>query len=116
HLQLQHVQIQTPLTKMTAKPFPPKNLPILPILRPPLRITHPLLTLLPPPTVPHIGLYTHPHTLQPLHYFPKIPQHIHQPQIILLHPILPTPPSPIQPISSLKKPPPKTIPFISLIP
>ncbi|WP_398574664.1 uracil phosphoribosyltransferase, partial [Staphylococcus epidermidis] len=45
HLQLQHVQIQTPLTKITPKPFPPKNLPILPILTPPLAMTDPVLTL-----------------------------------------------------------------------
>ncbi|WP_315850220.1 uracil phosphoribosyltransferase, partial [Staphylococcus warneri] len=72
HLHLQHLQIQTPLTKITPKPLAAKKLPILPILTPPLPITQPILTLLPPPTLPHIPLYTHPETLQAVEYFSKM--------------------------------------------
>ena len=114
-LELQDVEIQTPVTKMTAKRLAGKNLAIVPILRAGLGMTDGVLSLVPAARVGHIGLYRDPETLEAVEYFAKIPQDIDERQIIVVDPMLATGASAIEAISSLKKRGAKSIRFMCLI-
>ena len=84
-LELQDVEIQTPVTKMTAKRLAGK-LAIVPILRAGLGMTDGVLSLVPSARVGHIGLYRDPETLKAVEYFAKLPQDIDERQIIVVDP------------------------------
>lgn len=114
-LELQDVEIQTPVTKMTAKCLAGKKLAIVPILRAGLGMTDGVLSLVPAARVGHIGLYRDPETLEAVEYFAKMPQDIDERQIIVVDPMLATGASAIEAISSLKKRGAKSIRFMCLI-
>ena len=114
-LELQDVEIQTPVTKMTAKRLAGKKLAIGPILRAGLGMTDGVLSLVPAARVGHIGLYRDPETLEAVEYFAKMPQDIDERQIIVVDPMLATGASAIEAISSLKKRGAKSIRFMCLI-
>ena len=114
-LELQDVEIQTPVTKMTAKRLAGKKLAIVPILRAGLGMTDGVLSLVPAARVRHIGLYRDPETLEAVEYFAKMPQDIDERQIIVVDPMLATGASAIEAISSLKKRGAKSIRFMCLI-
>ena len=114
-LELQDVEIQTPVTKMTAKRLAGKKLAIVPILRAGLGMTDGVLSLVPAARVGHIGLYRDPETLEAAEYFAKMPQDIDERQIIVVDPMLATGASAIEAISSLKKRGAKSIRFMCLI-
>ena len=114
-LELQDVEIQTPVTKMTAKRLAGKKLAIVPILRAGLGMTDGVLSLVPAARVGHIGLYRDPETLEAVEYFAKMPQDIDERQIIVVDPMLATGASAIEAISSLKKRGAKSIRFMGLI-
>lgn len=114
-LELQDVEIQTPVTKMTAKRLAGKKLAIVPILRAGLGMTDGVLSLVPAARVGHIGLYRDPETLEAVEYVAKMPQDIDERQIIVVDPMLATGASAIEAISSLKKRGAKSIRFMCLI-
>ena len=114
-LELQDVEIQTPVTKMTAKRLAGKKIAIVPILRAGLGMTDGVLSLVPAARVGHIGLYRDPETLEAVEYFAKMPQDIDERQIIVVDPMLATGASAIEAISSLKKRGAKSIRFMCLI-
>ncbi|HCV3231685.1 TPA: uracil phosphoribosyltransferase [Staphylococcus aureus] len=114
-LELQDVDIETPVTKMTAKRLAGKKLAIVPILRAGLGMTDGILSLVPAARVGHIGLYRDPETLKAVEYFTKLPQDITERQIIVVDPMLATGASAIEAITSLKKRGAKNIRFMCLI-
>ena len=114
-LELQDVDIETPVTKMTAKRLAGKKLAIVPILRAGLGMTDGILSLVPAARVGHIGLYRAPETLKAVEYFAKLPQDITERQIIVVDPMLATGASAIEAITSLKKRGAKNIRFMCLI-
>ncbi|MDI6926961.1 uracil phosphoribosyltransferase, partial [Escherichia coli] len=114
-LELQDVDIETPVTKMTAKRLAGKKLAIVPILRAGLSMTDGILSLVPAARVGHIGLYRDPETLKSVEYFAKLPQDITERQIIVVDPMLATGASAIEAITSLKKRGAQNIRFMCLI-
>ncbi|HCY1371892.1 TPA: uracil phosphoribosyltransferase [Staphylococcus aureus] len=114
-LELQDVDIETPVTKMTAKRLAGKKLAIVPILRAGLGMTDGILSLVPAARVGHIGLYRDLETLKAVEYFAKLPQDITERQIIVVDPMLATGASAIEAITSLKKRGAKNIRFMCLI-
>ena len=114
-LELQDVEIETPVTKMTAKRLAGKKLAVVPILRAGLGMTDGVLSLVPAARVGHIGLYRAPQTLKAVEYFVKLPQDIDERQIIVVDPMLATGASAIEAITSLKKRGAKNIRFMCLI-
>lgn len=114
-LELQDVDIETPVTKMTAKRLAGKKLAIVPILRAGLGMTDGILSLVPAARVGHIDLYRDPETLKAVEYFAKLPQDITERQIIVVDPMLATGASAIEAITSLKKRGAKNIRFMCLI-
>lgn len=114
-LELQDVEIKTPVTTMTAKRLAGKKLAIVPILRAGLGMTDGVLSLVPAARVGHIGSYRDPNTLKAVEYFAKLPQDIDERQIIVVDPMLATGASAIEAINSLKKRGAKNIRFMCLI-
>lgn len=114
-LELQDVEIETPVTKMTAKRLAGKKLAIVPILRAGLGMTEGIISLVPAARVGHIGLYRDPETLKAVEYFSKMPQDIDEREIIVVDPMLATGASAIEAITSLKNKGAKNIRFMCLI-
>src|SRR5215212_11246329 len=72
-LPLEMVDIDTPLTTMTAPKIAGKKLVLAPILRAGVGFLDGMLTLLPSARVAHIGLYRDPESLQAVEYYFKAP-------------------------------------------
>ncbi|MBQ3126514.1 MAG: uracil phosphoribosyltransferase [Clostridia bacterium] len=89
-LPLEDVEIETPVTHMTAKIISGKKLAIVPILRAGLGMVDGLLSLIPVAKVGHIGLYRDPDTHEPVEYYCKLPFDIEERIVILVDPMLAT--------------------------
>ncbi|MFA6947662.1 MAG: uracil phosphoribosyltransferase, partial [Eubacteriales bacterium] len=102
-LPLTDVEIETPITKMTAKEISGKKLAIVPILRAGLGMVDGLLNLVPVAKVGHIGLYRDPDTHEPVEYYCKLPFDIEQRTVIVCDPMLATGGSASDAITMIKK-------------
>ncbi len=114
-LPLEEVNIETPITKMTAKMISGKKLAIVPILRAGLGMVDGLLSLIPVAKVGHIGLYRDPETHLPVEYYCKLPPDISDRIVILVDPMLATGGSAVDALSMLKQRGCKHIRFMCLV-
>ena len=89
-LPLEDVEIETPITKMTAKKVAGRKLAVVPILRAGLGMVDGLLALVPVAKVGHIGLYRDPETHLPVEYYCKLPADIEDRFVIVVDPMLAT--------------------------
>ena len=112
---LKDVEIETPVTKMTAQRLPGKKLALIPILRAGLGMTDGIMKLVPAARVGHVGLYRDPETLEAIEYFVKLPQDIEEREIIVVDPMLATGASAIEAIQSLKNRGATKIRFMGLV-
>ncbi len=101
-LPLDDIEIETPITKMTAKAISGKKLAIIPILRAGLGMVDGLLSLVPVAKVGHIGLYRDPETHLPVEYYCKLPFDIEERIVIVVDPMLATGGSASDAITMLK--------------
>lgn len=88
--QLEDVEIETPICKMTSKMLTGKKVAIIPILRAGLGMVDGLRRLIPAAKVGHIGLYRDPETLKPVEYYCKLPADIQEREVIITDPMLAT--------------------------
>lgn len=102
-MQLEEVEIETPICKTKCKMLAGKKLAIVPILRAGLGMVDGMLKLIPAAKVGHIGMYRNEETLQPVEYFCKLPQDIQDRDVIVTDPMLATGGSAIDAIDALKK-------------
>ncbi len=102
-LPLEDVEIETPVSKMTAKIISGKKLAVVPILRAGLGMVDGILSLVPVAKVGHIGLYRDPETHLPVEYYCKMPPDINDRIVIVVDPMLATGGSASDAISMLKK-------------
>ena len=72
-LELEDVEIETPICKTTAKTLKGKKMAIVPILRAGLGMVDGMLSLIPAAKIGHIGLYRDPKTHLPIEYYCKLP-------------------------------------------
>jgi uracil phosphoribosyltransferase len=114
-LQLDDVEIETPICSMKTKVFSGKKLAIVPILRAGLGMVDGLLSLIPVAKVGHIGLYRDPETLEPVEYYCKLPSDVAERAIILVDPMLATGGSAAAAIGFLKEKGANNIRFMCLI-
>ena len=114
-LQLEDIEIETPITKMTAKRISGKKLAIVPILRAGIGMVDGLLSLMPVAKVGHIGLYRDPETHMPVPYYCKLPEDIANRLVILCDPMLATGGSAVDAISTLKERGCKQIRLLNLV-
>lgn len=88
-LQTAPVEIETPLTKMTAQQLKEK-IGLVPILRAGLGMVEGIWELMPSAEVWHIGLYRDEHTLKPVEYYNKLPVDPRVSVCLILDPMLAT--------------------------
>ena len=114
-IQLEEVEIETPICKTKCKVLTGKKMAIVPILRAGLGMVDGVLKLIPAAKVGHIGMYRDEKTLQPIEYFCKLPQDISERDVIITDPMIATGGSAIDAITALKKRGAKNIRIMCLI-
>ncbi len=114
-LQLQDVEIETPICKTTVKELKGRKLCVVPILRAGLGMVDGMLALIPTAKVGHIGLYRDPETLKPVEYYCKMPEDISEREIFVVDPMLATGGSSSAAIQMLKDRGCKKIHFMCII-
>jgi len=102
-LPLEEIEIETPLTRMTAPQISGKKLVLAPILRAGSGFLDGMLELVPSARVAHIGLYRDPDTLQAVEYYFKAPSDLEDPRLLVLDRMLATAHSPIAAVDRLKE-------------
>jgi uracil phosphoribosyltransferase len=102
-IQVEDVEIETPICKTKCKVLCGKKMAIVPILRAGLGMVDGMLKLIPAAKVGHIGLYRDEKTLKPVEYFCKLPQDIGERDVIVTDPMLATGGSSSDAIELLKK-------------
>ena len=102
-LDLEHIEIETPLAPMKAPVLAGKKLVFASILRAGNGLLEGVLDLVPSARVAHIGLYRDPKTLQPVEYYFKAPTNLADRLVIVVDPMLATANSAVTAVDQLKK-------------
>ncbi len=89
-LELEEIEIETPICKTKAKELKGKKLAVVPILRAGLGMVEGMLTMIPAAKVGHIGLYRDPETLEPVEYYCKLPEDCAEREVFVVDPMLAT--------------------------
>ena len=102
-LELQEVEIKTPITTTKTNMLVGEKMAVIPILRAGLGMVSGVLKLVPNATVGHVGLCRNEETLKPQHYYCKLPNNLDQRHIIVVDTMLATGGSAVDCIDLLKK-------------
>lgn len=102
-LELEEIQVETPVETAMCPVIAGKKQAIVPILRAGLAMVGGLLSLIPAAKVGHIGLYRDEETLEPQEYYCKLPYAIEQRKIYVVDPMLATGGSAIAAIDFIKQ-------------
>jgi uracil phosphoribosyltransferase len=102
-LELEDVQITTPVAPTTVKMLSGKKLALVAILRAGLIMVDGILRLVPAAKVGHIGTYRDPQTKNPVRYYAKLPSDISERRVFVLDPMLATGGSAVDAITEVKK-------------
>ena len=113
-LQTAPIEIETPLTTMTAQQLKEK-IGLVPVLRAGLGMVEGIWELMPSAEVWHIGLYRDEHTLQPVEYYNKLPVDPRVSVCLILDPMLATGGSATATADILKRWGVKKIKYVGLI-
>jgi uracil phosphoribosyltransferase len=89
-LQVEEVDVETPICITKSKMLTGKKVAIVPILRAGLGMVDGMVNLIPAAKVGHIGLYRDPETLKPVEYYCKLPSDIQEREVIVTDPMLAT--------------------------
>ena len=114
-LELEDVEIETPICKTTAKTLKGKKMAIVPILRAGLGMVDGMLSLIPAAKIGHIGLYRDPKTHLPIEYYCKLPADCAEREVFVVDPMLATGGSAVSAIQMLKDKGCKKIHFMCII-
>ena len=102
-LDLEMIDIETPLQPMKAPVLAGKKLVFAPILRAGMGFVDGMLELVPSARVAHIGLYREPKTLVSVEYYFKAPEDVADRLVIVMDPMLATGNSAIAAVDRLKE-------------
>lgn len=97
------VEIETPISKCTAKVLAGKKVAVVPILRAGLGMVNGIINLIPAAKIGHIGMYRDEKTLEPVEYFCKMPKDLSERLMIVVDPMLATGGSAVAAVDILKK-------------
>ena len=114
-VELDEVEITTPITKMKTGKLNEDNYAFIPILRAGLGMVDGVTTVVPNAKIGHIGMYRNEETFEPVNYFFKVPKDIEHKEVFLLDPMLATGGSAIDAVDSLKSRGVKKIKFLCII-
>lgn len=114
-LEMEAVEIETPMCKTTVNMLKGEDIAIVPILRAGLGFVDGMLALVPNAKVGHVGLERDPETHEPKEYYCKLPTDIDKRRIFVLDPMLATGGSADAAIEFIKEKGGKNIAFMCLI-
>ena len=114
-LELEDVEIETPICRTVSKELKGKKLAVVPILRAGLGMVEGMLAMIPAAKVGHIGLYRDPQTLKPVEYYCKLPADVGERQIFVVDPMFATGGSAIAAVQMLKEHGCKKLCFLCII-
>lgn len=114
-LQLEDVDVKTPVAVAHCKRLAGKKLAIVPILRAGLGMVDGMVSMIPSAKVGHIGLFRDPDTHEPVKYYYKMPADIQERDVIVVDPMLATGGSASAAIKFLKDDGVKHIKLMSII-
>ena len=114
-LELEDVEIDTPIAHMTAKQLKGKKRAVVPILRAGLGMVDGMLKMIPAAKVGHIGLYRDPKTLKPVEYYCKLPADCADREVFVVDPMLATGGSSVDAVALLKQHGCRKIHFLCII-
>ena len=112
---MQEIDIETPLEPMKSRVIDGKKIVLASILRAGNGFLDGMLQVIPGARVGHIGLYRDPATLKAVEYYFKMPQDMHERDVIVLDPMLATGNSAVAAVDRLKKTQPRSIRFVCLV-
>jgi uracil phosphoribosyltransferase len=112
---MQEVTIETPLETTRARMIDGKKLVFVSILRAGTGILDGMLSVVPGARVGHIGLYRDPATLVAVEYYFKMPQDMHERDVVVVDPMLATGNSAIAAVDRIKELGPRSIKFVCLL-
>ena len=84
------VAVRTPVAECEAPVIAGKKLCLVSILRAGSGMVDGMIDLLPGARIGHVGLYRDPHTLEPVEYYYKVPDDVHERLVIVADPMLAT--------------------------
>lgn len=111
----QTITIETPLETMESPTIDGKKLVFVSILRAGTGILDGMLSVVPGARVGHIGLYRDPKTLMAVEYYFKMPQDMHERDVVVVDPMLATGNSAIAAVSKIRALKPRSIKFLCLL-
>jgi uracil phosphoribosyltransferase len=89
-MDLEEIEVETPLELTRAERIPGKKVAVCPILRAGIGMLDGVLSLIPVARVGFIGLYRNEETLQPVEYYVKLPADVAERDVLVLDPMLAT--------------------------
>jgi len=111
---VREIEIETPLAT-TRTHVLARGISLVLILRAGLGMLEGLLELVPEARIGHIGLYRDEKTLQPVHYYAKLPTNIAATEVILVDPMLATGGSAVKAVELIKKAGGSSIKFVCMV-
>jgi len=114
-MDLEEIDVETPLERTRAQRIPGKKIAVCPILRAGVGMLDGVLSLIPVARVGFIGLYRNEETLEPVEYYVKLPADVADRDVLLLDPMLATGNSTAAAVTTLKNAGAEQITLISLI-
>ena len=114
-LDLEEVEVETPICKTQAMKLSGRKLAFVPILRAGLGMLDAMLSMVPAAKVGHIGLYRNEETHEPVEYYNNLPADINERDVFVLDPMLATGGSAVDAISIIKHFEPRSIKFLCII-
>ena len=115
NVELEEIEIETPLKKMKIGKFNEDKLAFVPILRAGTGMLDGVISVVPNAKIGHIGIYRDEKTFEPVNYFFKVPKDIEKREVFLLDPMLATGGTAVDAIDLLKKKGVTKIKFLSII-
>jgi uracil phosphoribosyltransferase len=89
-LELEPVEVDTPLERTTGSQVSGKKVGVVPILRAGVGMLDGVISMIPVARVGFLGLYRNEDTLQPVPYYQKLPVDLDEREVLLLDPMLAT--------------------------
>ena len=114
-LDLEEVEVETPICKTKAMKLAGRKLAFVPILRAGCGMLDAMLSMVPAAKVGHIGLYRNEETHEPVEYYNNLPSDISERDVFVLDPMLATGGSAVDAISIIKRSNPRSIKFLCII-
>ncbi len=114
-IELEDVQVSTPLESTIGRQLSGKKLTLVPILRAGLGMVEGIYRLVPNARIGHIGMYRNHDTLQPVDYYFKVPGDAAERDFFVLDPMLATGGSAAAAVTSLKHAGATRIRFLCLV-